>query len=255
MGQNVYAHAQLTPSFLMPHFGISRMFDDQVALRMQNQALPQIDLGYQFTNGVQMAYGFSLPRTARSQNEWRFGIGGKLMWRRGGYRLLSIEQLMNLSKNTLFDLAGSYAPGFGVDVGTQFIHTFNRALSLQFGAAMTDIGDTNFGSYADPQKSNAKFGVALKSDMKALRVVLSYDYQHAFDNVDWRLKQHLGFEFALPLLSIYGGLDELYPTYGFGVDVWLVKITALSYAEELSSVYGQDPERRYMLRVSVKLGM
>jgi hypothetical protein len=252
MGQNIYGHAQITPSFLTHNFGMAALVDDQIALRARNQALPQIELGYQFTNGFQFAYGQSVLGKKQTLNDLRLGIGGKIMWRRGGYDVLSVPQLLNLNQNTLHDIAGSYGQGYGVDLGMQYIRTLNRFSTLQFGLAETDIGDTSFGSEADPQKNSLALGTAYIAKLGLFRGTVALDFRHLTEDTDWKKKSHVGFELAGPMLAIYGGLNQMYLTYGVSVDFWLMKFSVVSYAEETDSLVFQDPERRYLVHMSFK---
>jgi hypothetical protein len=55
------------------------------------------------------------------------------------------------------------------------------------------------------------------------------------------------------IAAIYGGLNQIYFTYGTGIDLGLVKVMYTSYAEEMGAVTGLDAERRHLLYVTVKL--
>jgi len=66
-------------------------------------------------------------------------------------------------------------------------------------------------------------------------------------------KTHFGTEFSLRILDFYAGLNQLNPTYGAAFDLWILRISAMSYAEELGVVYHQLPSRRYMLQIDFSL--
>jgi hypothetical protein len=55
-------------------------------------------------------------------------------------------------------------------------------------------------------------------------------------------KVHLGLQLKLPLITLSGGLSELYPTYGVGVNLGVFQIQYTHYLEELASLVGINPE-------------
>ncbi|HLE00041.1 MAG TPA: hypothetical protein VJB59_07270 [Bdellovibrionota bacterium] len=256
MGKNIYGRVQLTPSFTMPNFGISVIVDGQAAVLAKNQALPQIVLGDQMTNGLQFAWGQSVMRArAKSKHDLRVGVGGKLLWRRGGYRLLSLTQMMNVSRDSLQEIVGKYQRGYGIDFGLQYLRTVNSRLKIGWGLVWTDIGDTKFGTGPDPIKSNMATGIAATYQLPKLSTTLLYDYRHLLETADWKKKSHAGVEFALPMISVYAGISQAFFTYGASFDAWIFKVTALSYAEEQGSYVQDDTERRFMLRLALKVGL
>jgi hypothetical protein len=256
MGKDTYARVQITPTILMTNLAVGLLMDGQAAVYAKNPAYPSITLGYQFTNGLQAAYGISLLRNRRSRHEVRVGFGAKLLWRRGGYRLLGPIQVTSFNTNTLGEVAGGWGMGYGADIGFQYVNTINPQLKLNYGFAWTDIGDTTFGvSAADPIKNNLSMGIGGTYLTGQTKVTLAYDYRHMTRNTDWRKRNHIGMEVTLPVLTLYGGLNQSYFTYGAGFDAWLFRITALSYGEELGTYLGQDSSRRWMLKIAMKAGL
>lgn len=262
MGENVYGRLQFTPSFMFPNFGIAVLTDSQLALQSRNQALPNVTFGYQTTNGVQLAYGASLssgfsgmrPRRRRGrrsklkQPDFRVGLASKILWRRGGYRDLSLTQMLNLSQDSLKAMAGEYGRGIGFDAGVQYLHPINERLTAMVGVAITEIGDLEFKSTADPQPSNLSAGLALKYDMPLASIAITYDYRHILQEADWQKRTHFGTEIKLPMITLYAGLNQMYLTYGASFDAWLLKVTAVTYSEDLGATHGLDPDRRYLVR-------
>jgi hypothetical protein len=257
MGKNIYARAQITPTLIGQNFGVGIMADARVSVVSKNRSLPQETLGYQFTNGIQFAFGFPLNRAGSERiGEFRLGFAGKVMWRRGGYRLMSLVDLMSIDQNSLTEIAGNYAMGLGVDVGMQYVKKIGKSMTLSLGSSITDLGDTAFQGYADPQRHNLTIGVGVKYEVsRALTVTADYDVRNISQDVDWRKRNHLGLELGFPFLSIYGGFYQSYLSYGVAFDLWLFRLTAASYAEETGVLAFQDPERRYMLRLGLKVGI
>jgi hypothetical protein len=257
MGKNIYGRAQITPTLIGQNFGVGILSDAQISIVSKNKALPQETIGYQFTNGIQFAFGFPLNRSSSDRiGELRLGFAGKVMWRRGGYQLMSLLDLMSLNADSLSTLAGNYAMGLGVDVGVHYIKKIGKSLTFSWGSSMTDLGDTAFQGYADPQRHNLTIGIGSKYELsKALTVTAVYDVKNITQDVDWRKRNHFGVELGFPFLTVYGGFNQTYLSYGAAFDLWLFRLTAASYAEEIGVLSFQDPVRRYMLRLGLKVGL
>ena len=257
-GDNVYARAQTSPMFLMKNFGFGLIFDQQFAYFTKNLALPKITLGYQTTMGLQVAFGTQLSSGRHRPGNPSLNIGGavKVLWRRGGYRqwaqseLLAFDGTIGLAT----ELFGNFGMGLGIDLGAQYVLPMSRQLQLSFGTAFTDIGDTAFSSAASPQQGNWSAGLGVKYDAGLMDLSFAYDFRNILAPLDWRAKNHVGMEVGFPIVDLFVGINQAYLTYGVGVDVWVFKVEAVSYAEELSAQLFQDPNRRYMVRIESKIG-
>jgi long-subunit fatty acid transport protein len=258
MGKNIFAQATIAPSLITPNFGVSLLVDGQFALLSKNQALPQMTVGYETTNGIQAAYGIAVggKKARNSRGELRIGGAAKMLWRRGGYHTLSLLEVLNLGPNTPRELAGNYGRGIGVDLGSQYIYKLNPRLTLAAGLVYTDIGDTTFGEHADAVKGNLSSGLAATYEFRGTKLILAADQRHMTDQTDWRKKMHIGATVQLPMmLQIYGGINQTSLSYGAAFDFWLVRVTAYTYAEELGSFAFQDSSRRYVLKTALKFDL
>lgn len=260
MGKNIHARAQITPNLLVPSFGIGLMVDGQAAMLAENPSLPQLNIGYQNTNGVQAAFGFNVlgggrRKRIQQRSALNLGIGAKLLWRRGGYRTLPLTTLFNLSEDILSEIAGSYGRGIGVDVGAQYHFQANKRLTLGAGLVYTDVGDTRFVGGGQAIKGDFTAGVGARYALGKIRLGVSYDYKNILNKTDWRKRNHAGVEIAMPLFSLYGGINQTSFTYGGTFDIWLFRITGASYGEERGAFVRMDTERRYMLKIALKLGL
>jgi hypothetical protein len=266
MGKDTYARAQIVPSFVGPGWGFAALADAQGAVLAKNMALPQVEVGYQDTYGVAFGYGTSMKlgggkRRSRVQKkattelggELRIGITGKIMWRRGGYNLLSFSQLININQDTIKALTGNYGIGYGVDLGTQYIYTVNDRFKVSAGAVVDNVGTMAFSaSTAAPQPQQINLGLGAKYQLPSLGVRLAYDYRWATTDADWRKKTHLGLAFDIPLFTVAVGLSEMKPAGGVIFDIWIAQITAAMYWQELGATLGDDSERRYLLQAALK---
>lgn len=254
IGKNVYGAAQITPTLLMPNFGLAVVVDGQVAFYGKNLALPQLTMGYQVTNGIQLAYGVSLTRGFRKKGDLRLGVGGKILWRRGGYHLLPMLTLLNISTHTLSQVTGNFGQGYGLDLGAQYTYR-PGSFSFGLGAAFTNIGDVSFGTQPEALRGNLSVGGFVAYSLKKTKITLAYDYRNILQDTDWRKKNHVGLEIALPFVSLYGGINQVYATYGAAFDAWLFRVTAVSYEDDLGSFVHLDPVRKYVVKVALKFDL
>ncbi|MBI3534824.1 MAG: hypothetical protein HY072_04985 [Deltaproteobacteria bacterium] len=256
MGKNIFGEMQVAPSFVMPNIGVGVIVDSQIAIYSQNKTLPQITIGYQTTNGIQVAYGLSVMRGFRKKADLRFGVAAKMLWRRGGYHLLPPMTLVNLSTGTIQQVMGEYGRAVGLDFGSQFVYNIDSRLSIMLGTVITDAGDTTFtGGQADMIKNNVSAGAAIQYSLRVAQLTFTYDLRHILQKTDWRKRNHIGGEFSMPFLRIYLGINQIYASYGASFDAWLFKLTALSYAEELGTFVNQQPSRRWLIKASLKFDL
>lgn len=257
IGKNLYLEGQVTPMLVMPGFGVSFYADGQAAFLAQNKALPYVTLGYQTTNGLVFGFGKTLGRRGfkSKKHEFRIGAGGKWLFRRGGYTQIPLSELIDIDKGTISRLTGGFEPGVGVDLGTQYIYKATKRFRLSTGLVWNNIGDISFGGGPDPIRQVLAVGSALTYEYGWVKLNVTYDLRHLTAQTDWRKKNHAGIEFALPFLSVYGGVNQVFFTYGASFNAWLFRLTALSYAEERGSFAYQNPERRYQLRLALKIDL
>ncbi|MDR3608715.1 MAG: hypothetical protein P4M08_15230 [Oligoflexia bacterium] len=258
IGKDIYGRASLTPSLVLPGFGIGLLVDQQVAFYAENQALPAVTLGYQTTNGVKVGYGHSFflggSKKNAGKDEIRVGIGGELLFRRGGYYSLSESQILNIGTSEYHSIVGGFGEGVGADIGMQYIRHQNKRLSLMAGFAWESIGGVGFNnSTAQTQPGDLSIGVGARYELPGLRLTLAYDMKHLDQSTDMRMRQHFGAELKIPLVAFSLGINEVSYTAGATVDVWLAKVSLVTYAEELAYEADLATERRYLLRIAFSL--
>ncbi len=262
MGENIFVQATATAAVLAPGLAIVGLYDVQGALYAKNQAFPKIEYGYQTTSGVQTSFGWSTKdgrkrghgkKNGDFLNEWRFGIGVKLLSRTGGYRLLPASQLFSLSSQSLSTLVGGKGTGYGGDLGVQRLQRINPNLTFYWGAAFLNAGDVTFGNGATPLKGDLTSGIAATFKQGFGSVTLAYDIAQINVSDDFAKKQNIGARLSLPMLDVYGGFHQGYLTYGAGFDVWLLRIGAAIYREEIGEYQKQNPESRMTFRADLKM--
>lgn len=265
MGKNLYARGTFTPSFVIPNFAIGAIFDAQTSVSVKNQALPTINVGYQYLYGIQVATGLSFKFGSRSTRrkrsvlgELRLGVGAKVLWKRGGYRTLPMDFLLNADQALpiLNQIAWPWGMGYGLDLGAMWVMNPTSNVRLALGAAFINAGDVTYSPAGpDKEKGNLSAGASIRIGDDSTNILVAYEQQHIQEDVDFRLKQHLGVELKASNLSIFGGMHQTSLTFGAAFDVWLFRLTAASYAQELGAQALLDSSRRYMLRIDMKMPM
>ncbi|MGZ3688814.1 MAG: hypothetical protein ACXVCH_03720 [Bdellovibrionota bacterium] len=262
VGKNYYARETAHMDFTVPYFGFSVFGDVQTGFSMNNASFPVMTGLYEFTRGVQLAFGYPVINSKKLDLELRLGASGKFMFRNGGYSDISLLSLasFNLASfipNT-FPAAGM---GFGGDAGAQLIKRFRGGWFISAGSALTDVAGTNFydtagrltGTPSIPMNWTLGLGGGLKT--KKLSAILAFDWSNTLDDIDWRKKSHLGLELGIPWIKVYGGLNGGYVSFGANLNVWIMNIKLAYYTEELGATMYTNPESRYLLRIDFGFGL
>jgi hypothetical protein len=257
MGQDIYVRAGQTAVVLLPHFALAYVVDLQTSLFEYALSNPNFELGYQTTHGVQAGTGWKFSSGRRPTSEWRVGVAGKVLWRRGGFYQLQTAgflQAATQGKAYLDQLTGGFGMGFGLDAGVQFVNRIDPKTQFLAGVSITDVGDTRF---SEPKASRLEqtlnLGLGWKQKMDFGDLSLGLDFRNLTKNISFASKTHFGAELKIPAIQIMAGFNQLNYTWGMGFDLWVLKLQALSTAEEFGVAKGQNTSRRYMLLVDFNL--
>lgn len=263
MGYNIYGEANERFTLMAPGFGLSAFYNAQGGVYAQNQTIPQVQMGEMQTYGVQAAFGWST-KTGGTKgrgrknhdhvSEWRFGIAAKYLERKGGYSTLNPSSIVGLNSSQISSMFGASGSGYGADVGVQRVQEISAGQTLQFGAAWQDLGNTSFsGAQKQSVKQKINLGVATTFKSGIVSITPAAEVQQINVNDDFKKKTHFGVRIGLPLIDLYAGVSEFYLTYGFAFDIWLLRVSAATYVNELGAYQGQDPERIYALKIDLKI--
>lgn len=252
-GTNVWLDAGGKTSLVMPNFGIAAYSSYTLGFQLHNPAYPQFnttflnDLGFIVGGALQVApmttFGMNLKRITRWGGSKDIGVGTIVS---GG----GVDSIKNA-----FDSKGV---GYGIDAS--LMYKLPTPLSPTFVLSWQDIGVTSFqktsGTEAPSRiKDNLSAGLGLNLDLPGLDVYGSFDYKHINDNSEQLGKKlHFGTEVSLPFIDIRAGLSQGYPSYGVGMNLFLFRLDAAYYFEEMGIYPGQTPENRILIGLSVNLG-
>lgn len=257
IGYNIYGRVQATPSFVSPNFAVGAIVDLQGGMYSKNQVLPEVTMAYQITHGIAVsaAYAFSKSRPRKNDHKFAIGATAKLLFRKGGYKSVPLVTLMSQTNlyTYLDQLAGNYGMGVGMDFGAHYNIPLGKTSAISFGTSFQNAVPTSFSvSTADPLQPNWTAGMAFKNTNRSLDFILTWDMANLDVAGDWRLKSHFGIEIGLPFMRIFAGVNQVYPTAGVILDIWIAKLTLATYAQELGSVAGQDANRRWVIGFDAK---
>ena len=257
MGKNIDLRASMVPIIQLPNFAISYLYDVQGTLNEFNLANPTFTVGDMITHGVQAGMAWDLLPGKKRNEDIRVGIAAKVLWRKGGFYDISTAGFLQATGNGkayLDSLLGNYGIGFGADVGFQYVNHIDKTTKLYFGSSITDIAKTRF---SDPHAlaipMNMSVGVGAEKKLEIGKVKVDFDLRNLSQDTSSANKTHLGAELSLPLFDFDLGLSQLNFTYGIAFDIWVLRVQALSYAEEYGIAFHQDTSRKYLVQVDFSL--
>ncbi len=251
IGKNYYLRVQDIATVSFQGFAVGVIGDAQAAIRLINPNSPTGTVGLQTTYGLQVGYGDTVYKFAKKRGEIRFGVSGKYLYRAGGFHQPSVTDILTLNMNEIIGDYRTYGTGIGIDTGTQIIYRLSNKFTVTGGLVVTDIGGTKFSNSSPSIPPNFSMGTSFRYKSNDIVATLAYDYQHVLDSMDWQKKVHLGLQLKMPILTLSGGFSELYPTYGVGLDLGVAQINYTNYSDELSSLFGINPESRHMITAKV----
>lgn len=270
MDYPVHASAGMTSGFKLFNFGLNYIVNDSYDISLRNRTHPMLDMDLRSDRGVVM--GLAIPlgpnrinKRSQSGSQTSLGISAKYLRRTGIYDSIAVtgptmsdglgQDEMQAMLNALGQVRGS---GWGFDAGFEHIV---RSGNSQFvvGLAAMDITATDFkieGSNPNelgvaPIRDQFNLGIAGGQDYKYFNYILSADIRGLNEQVDFGKRLRLGGKIGIPGLSVMGGLNSGYYSYGASVDLAFMKLTLGFYDVEIGSKYQQTKSKRFIAYLSL----
>ena len=188
----------------------------------------------------------------------QLGVTGKYLMRGEGYLRAGTSDAD--AAKTKFDDASDFVAlgeGGGIDAG--LLWRLAGRTNPRIGLTVNDIGNTNIAPQEDTTldldlKQTVNFGISVEPGTATSKLRLLADYRDALGTVQENalLRTHLGAELTvLDAIGITGGLSQGYPTAGFYVDLYFLRIDLGMYTEELSDYAGRRPDTRFVGRLRI----
>lgn len=234
------------PTLFGPNFGLGIYTNSQGFFEIRNLDLPEVDV-YAFSDialiaglGVPISPYFSVGLSVRGV--YRAGLDATittvdLLSQLGG---ISQDAFMSAIFDRLKELSGA-GYGLGVNFSAQLdIPTGKGGPKVGAAFSIEDFGNTSFtalGASRAPEAINQSVNFGSSVSYKAGKndeVNFAFDLRHMFEGVSLGQMSSLGIEWRHKVFSLRAGLYQLYPTFGFSIEVLPhTKIHASSYAVEI----------------------
>lgn len=246
-GKHLHLRTGLFPSATFHNFGVGVLgqasFDGEVHNPLGPNTL-NIRAGYDIALVVSGAYAFM-------DKKLQVGATGKFINRRfldQEYSTLDLVQEDGIKTDDF-----EKGTGVGIDLGA--IYNPPMFLDPSFGLTILNIADVDLGD-AGKLEQQVNLGAAVHPPLGFGKLLVAFDIvdltnQLGRDN-DLAKRLHLGVEYKLPvILALRAGLNQGYPSYGVGVDLWILNLNYAYYIEEIGAYAGQLPDRRHIFQFSI----
>lgn len=253
-GKNIWAGGGALSAVSVPYFGVAAYTNTEAGIFASNAANPRINTNYYFDYGG--AVGMALPLVPQFL---ALGLTIRSINRTGTTSAIGPAVLGTGDMSTLASQFKSRGNGYGVDFGT--VLTIPTPLvSPTIAFVYRDIGETAFshdeGAGSPPSvHSEMLAGAALTVNVPLISITGAIDYRYIGQNVATGSNLGLGLEIGLPLLNIRGGMSQGYYTAGAGIDLGLISADLATWGVELGEYPGQAVDRRYMVQVTIQIGL
>lgn len=269
MDYPAHASAGIAPGFKLFNVGVSFLANESFDVLLRNRAHPMLDLDMKSDRGVMVGIGIPLgpSRLGRKNgqgSQTSLGISAKYLERTGVRDTLALAGptvVDSLGKDELQDVLKTLGRvkgiGYGFDAGIEHVARHGNSQFVASLAAL-DITGTDFKEQAHPDnlqvsdiRDQVNLGLAAGQDFKLFHYILSADIRGLNEQMDFGKRLRFGVEFGVPGLSVMGGLNSGYYSYGATLDLVFMKLTAGFYDMELGSKYKQIKSRRFLLYLSL----
>lgn len=270
MDQSAHAGYGLAPGFKLFNFGVNFIYNESIDLLLRNRTHPMLDMDIRSDRGV--VFGAGIPigpgrLNAKTKNgmQTSIGVSAKYLQRTGVKDTIALtgptamgtlgQKDVEGIRKSLGEVKGT---GWGFDAGVEHIIR-SGPTQIIVGLAALDITGTEFKVDGDnPNKlevaknrDQINLGLAFGQDFKVFHYNLSSDIRGLNEQMDFGKRVRLGAEFGIPGLSVMGGMNSGYYSYGATLDMVFMKVTAGFYDIELGSKYKQVKSKRALIYISL----
>jgi hypothetical protein len=269
MDYPAHASAGIAPGFKLFNFGFTFIANESFDALVRNRSHPMLDLDIHSDRGFAMGVGIPLgthriSRKSLSGSQTSLGVSTKYIERTGikdQIALAGPTMADSLSRDKLNEILKSLGQvrgiGWGFDAGIEHVV---RQGNSQFvmGLSALDITGTEFEVQKTEDnlkvaniRDQVNFGIAAGQDYKLFHYILSADVRALNEQMDFGQRLRLGAQLGIPGITLMGGLNSGYYSYGATLDVAFMKLTAGFYEIELGSTYKQIKSSRLIIYLSL----
>jgi hypothetical protein len=253
-GKRLWAEVTGKTAVAVPYFGFGYYTDYDVSLELHNPGFPTFETYFKNDAAIMIGNAFALGPNAYG------GVAVKRIDRWGGETIdLGLSTIANADDlKAIGDNFDNKGQGYGLDLAVM-TDIEGGPLKSTLALVWQDVGSTAFtktsGADAPPRiNQNLSFGYGAGIDLPGLDWMFGIEGRHLLEpEIQIGKKVHIGTELSLPLIDVRAGINQGYVTYGAGLNLFLFRIDAAVYTEELGVYPGQTAEERYMVSLSIDL--
>ncbi len=269
MNEPLHAAVGVAPGFKLFNFGFSFIASESADMLMRNRIHPMLDVDYRsdrgFVTGVALPLGPGrLGRKVTSGHQTSLGLAAKYIKRRGvadTFSLTGADLDILLQDGEAGEIAERLGvvegDAWGFDAG--FEHVI-RSGPHQFvvGLAALDITTTEFevepnddDKTVAPNRDQVNLGMAWMVRTSMFKSTFSMDIRELNREQDFLQRFRAGIELGVPFLSVLGGWNAGYYSYGAALDLGLMKVSAGFYGVEAGGGYRRLESERFVIYLSL----
>jgi hypothetical protein len=256
-GDPIWARVDYQMSLSAGPFIVGAYARNNLGFTILNPALPYLE-----TNFYSDVVLFGGAGVQLIPNIFDIGFMAKRITRYAGTGDIKASTLAHLDSDFIENTSNQTGTAYGMDFGAKLNLPGDWNPSVAF--AWQDIGDTKFSFITTnpaPKKIQDRMNLAIGMEkdfmgVAKLRPALEFKMLNASSSeVQIGKRVHMGLELELPLLTLRGGFNQGYYTYGASFDFWVFQVDAATYAVELGEYVGQQEDRRYMIQLTMDFGV
>lgn len=248
IGEHQHLRTSLFPSVVFHNFGIGVLGQATLDAEIRNRANPVVTVDAKVDLGLlaSAAYAFY-------DKTIQIGVTGKYFQRRGVVDTFTVVDIASDNFDPLED-ADESKNDFAFDLGAK-VNIDMPVIKPTLAIVLQNITDLDFDQLGKlPQQLNV--GVAINPDLWILHTTFALEVDDITKEVgtddDMYKRVHLGAELRFPtILAVRAGFNQGYWTAGATVDIWILKLSYATYAEEVGASAGQREDRRHVAQVAL----
>ncbi|NCN95615.1 MAG: hypothetical protein GW917_02735 [Bdellovibrionales bacterium] len=252
-GDKIFVNASGSAGITLPFMSAAVYNHTYVSAILNNPVYPELPL--RFVNDYGYAVGLGLPIFPFIHT----GLTLKRIKRTGTDKVYKASSLSSLDPEVIKSDLTQWGVGYAMDFGGNFCLD-TPLLDVVLSGVWQNIGDTSFtsegGSDIPTEKSSMGIGAAVLIDLPLISVSPALDITHLNrSDIQLMRKINFGVEVGLPLIDLRAGFQQGYYSLGAGFGFGPLLLEAASYGVELGAYPGQIEDRRYMVELSLELGI
>lgn len=254
-GSHTYVGASAKAAFTMPLLGFSVYDTLNGTIDVVNPISPAIEA--QVINDLGYSLGVALPILP----VFHVGTVFKYINRTGVSKSYGLSYLGELNPDPILaEIQNTKGRGYGMDIGANIL--IPGPVSPVFSFVWRNVGVTSFRSEnatiaAPPRElDEMAIGAALNIDAFLISVNPAIDLRY-LNRSDVQLGKKIGFgvELGIPLIDLRAGFNQGYYTAGVGFSLGFIRFDAATYGEEIGYYPGQREDRRYVVSLTMEIGL